>query len=100
MEKSSKLPPLPVVLTANDLRGGEVVYFDGRGWVTELSGAYLAQDETDARRLESMVAQFTGTVVDAYLVSASAGVDGKPAAAHYREAIRADGPTIRFGGAA
>lgn len=97
MEKSSKLPPLPLVLTANALRGGEVVYFDGQAWVPNLADAFLATDEAAARHLETIAGDHSGTVVDAYLVSASAGADGKPAPVHYREAIRSSGPTIAYG---
>ncbi|WP_390547977.1 DUF2849 domain-containing protein [Qipengyuania sp. MTN3-11] len=97
MEKSSKLPKLPVVLTANLLRGGEVVYFDGEGWGANLASAFLAEDEPAARHLETIAADSAGIVVDPYLVTAAKGEDGRPAPAHYREAIRAAGPTIGFG---
>ena len=97
MEKPSKLPPFPLVLTANSLRGGEVVYFDGEGWADSLSDAVLAEDEAAARRLETIGAESVGIVVDAYLVTASIDENGKAAPAHYREAIRDAGPTIVFG---
>lgn len=97
MEKSSKLPKLPLVLTGNRLRDGDVVYFDGSDWTGDLSGAALAEDEETARRLETIAGDSTGVVVDAYLVTAAKGEDGRPAPAHYREAIRASGPTIGFG---
>ena len=97
MEKSSKLPRLPVVLTANDLRGGGVVYFDGEGWVPRLVDAVLAEDEATARQLEQVAGDSAGIVVDAYLVSAAKGEGGKPAPAHYREQIRSSGPTISYG---
>ncbi|WP_370177098.1 DUF2849 domain-containing protein [Alteriqipengyuania sp.] len=100
MEKSSKLPRLPVVLTANDLRSGDVVYFDGEGWVLRLADAVLAEDEPTARGFERVAADSAGTVVDAYLVSAAKGEGGEPVAAHYREQIRSSGPTISFGGEA
>tara|TARA_B100001765_G_scaffold199533_1_gene151589 strand:- start:50 stop:439 length:390 start_codon:yes stop_codon:yes gene_type:complete len=97
MEKSSKLPRLPLVLTANDLRGGGVVYFDGEAWVSRLSDAVLAEDEATARQLEQVAADSAGLVVDAYLVSAAKGESGEPVSAHYREQIRSSGPTISFG---
>lgn len=100
MEKSSKLPRLPVVLTANDLRAGGVVYFDGTGWASRLSDAVLAEDEATARQLEQVAADSAGLVVDAYLVSAAKGEGGEAAPAHYREQIRSSGPTVSFGEAA
>lgn len=97
MEKSSKLPKLPLVLTGNLLRDGDVVYFDGSDWTGDLSSAALAEDEETARRLETMAGNVAGVVVDAYLVTVAKGEGGRPAPAHYREAIRASGPTIDFG---
>ena len=97
MDKSSKLPKLPLVLTGNLLRSGDVVYYDGRGWSESLADAQLAGDEPSARALETIAATSAGEVVDAYLVTVCADSDGRPAAAHYREEIRAGGPTIRFG---
>ena len=97
MEKSSKLPPLPAVLTGNSLRGGEVVYFDGSEWSTDIARGLLATNEAEARRLEATAATSLDTVIDAYLVSAATDADGRAAPLHYREAIRAAGPTIKFG---
>ena len=88
---AAKRPPLPLVLTANDLFGGEVVYFTRKGWSVDRSQALVAVDEAGADALEASLEEAIadGAVVDPYLIDAGQ--------AHYRERIRRNGPTVAYG---
>ncbi|UWQ20784.1 DUF2849 domain-containing protein [Jannaschia sp. W003] len=86
-------PFTPKVVTANDLRDGEVVYLsvDDR-WVRVLAEAELIEDEAHAQiRLLDAEMQ-ASAVVGAYLADVRRGPEG-PEPAHFREAFRAAGPT-------
>ncbi|MCA3452911.1 MAG: DUF2849 domain-containing protein [Rhodobacter sp.] len=83
----------PKVVTANDLRLGDVVYLtpDDR-WSRLHHEAELIADEAVAQlRLHFAAAQKL-TVVGAYLADAKAGPHG-PEPVHFREAFRARGPS-------
>ena len=83
----------PKVVTANDLRAGDVIYLtaDDR-WSRHLSEAELIEDEAHAQlRLLKAEAQ-KQVVVGVYLADAKAGPDG-PEPVHFREAFRAKGPS-------
>ena len=97
MDKPSKLPPLPILLTGNDLRFGQVVYYTGDDWCDAIAGALVAPDEAAARRLEAVAAGSEGAVVNPQLVTATLDANGRAGPAHYREAIRAGGPTVDYG---
>jgi hypothetical protein len=88
---AAKRPPLPLILTANDLFGGDVVYFSRNGWSPDRGAAFVATDEPGAEALEASLEQAIadGAVVDPYLIDANQ--------AHYRERIRRLGPTIAYG---
>ena len=96
----AKRPPLPLVLTANDLLSGHSVFHDGTAWRKTLSEALVATDAAAADALTAigLAAQNRGDVVDPYLTSVTSGADGRPAPKHYRERIRVSGPTIAFPG--
>lgn len=81
------------VVTANDLRGGEVVYLtaDDR-WSTDLREAEVLADEALAQMRLLGALQRSGDVVGAYLADVRQGPDG-PEPAHFREAFRARGPS-------
>ncbi len=81
------------VVTANDLRQGDVVYLAPDGsWTRELAQAELIEDEAVAdERLLTASAQ-TETVVGAYLADMRPGPAG-PEPVHFREAFRATGPS-------
>ncbi|MFC3060419.1 DUF2849 domain-containing protein [Paenirhodobacter populi] len=83
----------PKVLTANDLRLGDVVYMTASGdWTRCHAEAELLEDEADAElRLLKAHGQ-SGIVVGAYLADAKAGPDG-PEPVHFREAFRSRGPS-------
>lgn len=91
-----KGPKLPVIMTANDLLGGEVVFLGTTGWSPDPRAATIARDETTAERLEAQAkAEFRANrIVEPYLVEVEPGEDGRPQARHFREAIRLAGPTI------
>jgi hypothetical protein len=84
------------VLTANQLRDGEVVYWRGGAWVGDLAEAELFADEGTAKRALDSAARFvTGRiVVNPYLFAVRAEADGLHPIEE-RERIRAAGPTIR-----
>ena len=88
---AGKSPSLPLILTANDLFGGDVVYFTRKGWSPDRDLAFVATDEPGADLLEAALeeALTNGAVVDPYLIDAGQG--------HYRERIRRIGPTIAYG---
>jgi hypothetical protein len=91
---AGKRPPLPMILTANALFGGDVVYFTRNGWSPDRAEAFVATDEAGAEALEASLEEAIaeGAVVDAYLIDAGQS--------HYRERIRRNGPTIAYGGEA
>ena len=93
---AEKRPPLPVILTANDLLTGATIYWTGAGWSPAIDAALVTADEEDAQALEAKraLSEASGETVEPYL--ATARHDGghvKPA--HYREKIRIVGPTFR-----
>ncbi len=88
---AEKRPPLPLVLTAQDLREGGAVYWDGRGWVARIEDALVATDEAAAAALDAARSEADpGQVIDAFLFSVR---DGQPA--HFRERARLLGPSFR-----
>lgn len=83
----------PKVVTANDLRLGDVVYLtaDDR-WTRSHAEAELIEDEAHAQmRLLHGTAQKL-VVVGAYLADAKPGDHG-PEPIHFREAFRTRGPS-------
>jgi hypothetical protein len=88
---AGKRPPLPLILTASDLLGGDVVYFSRAGWAPERDRAFVAIDEAGAEALEAALEEAIadGTVIDPYLIDAGQ--------THYRERIRLGGPTVAYG---
>ena len=86
----------PVVITANDLLTGEVVYLDpAHRWSSELSAAkvFNALDEAEG---ELATAFSEAVVVGAYLAEVSS--DSVVAPRHYRETFRQKGPSNYFHG--
>jgi hypothetical protein len=90
---AEKRPKLPLILTANELLDGNVVYFDGEGWSAELGDALVASDDAAAERLERQLATDNG-IVEPFLATVTLDADGQPAVTHYRERIRISGPTF------
>lgn len=92
----TKGPKLPVIMSANDLLDGEVVFLTREGWSFDPKAALVANDaETAAWMEEEGKAAFRANrVVDPYLVEVTPGENGLPVANHFREAIRQKGPSI------
>ncbi|MBI1250239.1 MAG: DUF2849 domain-containing protein [Alphaproteobacteria bacterium] len=81
------------LITAHDLRTGEVVYLAPAGaWTSDLDAAARLNDDEAALAVKAVDAT---RVVNAYLVEADA--DGALAQrVRLRESIRAAGPTVRL----
>ncbi|MCI4678910.1 DUF2849 domain-containing protein [Rhodoblastus acidophilus] len=92
-----KRPNLPAILVASDLLEGEVVFAAEQGWTRDLRQALVASDELAAQALERFGATefLHAKVVDPYLVAVETGADGAPRPRHYREVLRALGPSVR-----
>ena len=85
---------VPVVITANRLTDGIVVFLDaGFGWVTSLQDAAVL-DAGDAALARAKQDEARQIIVEPYAIEVSGA---RPAIAPkaLREAIRAHGPTIR-----
>jgi len=79
-------------LTANRLDDGSAVYWDGSGWTTDIAVAALLGEEAQA--MLDMAVRAETVVVGPYLLDMTApGVPDKRVKS--REAIRANGPTVR-----
>lgn len=83
----------PKIVTANDLRLGDVVYLtaDDR-WSRLHREAELIEDEAHAQMRLLHAAAQKRLVVGAYLADARTGVHG-PEPVHFREAFRTRGPS-------
>lgn len=94
---AAKRPPLPVILLANDLLDGEVVFWTGATWSVEAGDALIARDDATAAELEAVAARALASnkVVDAYLVDVAINGAGQAVPRHYREKIKTEGPSVR-----
>ena len=92
-----KRPPLPVILLANDLLTGEVVFRTLSGWTLDPAETLIAHDDATAERLdaEGKAAFKRQEVVDAYLVDVTVAADGVPVPNHFRERFKIRGPSNR-----
>ena len=86
-------PYTPKVVTANDLRLGDVVWLTAADrWTRTMHEAELIEDEAHAQ-LRLLHAQARPLeVVGAYLADARPGPNG-PEPVHFREAFRTRGPS-------
>ncbi len=84
------------IVTANRLDDGLVVYLNGAGWSERIEDASIAGDDAAA---DGLLAEAEGQgqeirVIEPYLIEvALEGAAPRPVS--YREAIRAQGPTVR-----
>ena len=84
----------PVVVTANRLTDGAVIYRATNGqWTTELPGAAVVATSDAAMALLAPARADAVRVVDVY-VAPVVLANGKPRPGNLRERIRATGPTI------
>ena len=92
-----KRPPLPVILVANDLLEGDVIFAAEHGWTRDPRAAKVARDEPTAQALEDFGAsEFRQSkIVDPYLVDVELTPEGAPVPRHYRELLRTLGPSNR-----
>jgi len=84
---------VPQIVTANDLRLGDVVYLtaDDR-WSRRHNEAELIEDEAHAQMRLLFGAAQKLVIVGAYLADARPGPNG-PEPIHFREAFRTRGPS-------
>jgi hypothetical protein len=92
----TKGPKLPVIMSANDLLDGDVVFLTREGWSLDPKAALVANDADTVAFMEAEGAKGfkANRIVDPYLVEVRLGEDGLPIATHFREAIRQKGPSI------
>jgi hypothetical protein len=91
-----KRPPLPLILMANDLLEGDVLFVSASGWTKNPAEALIAYDEPAAEALEAagQAAFKAQAIVDPVLVDISV-VEGRPVPNHFRERFRTLGPSVR-----
>lgn len=93
-----KKPQPAAILSANALLDGAVVYFtQGGAWSEHLADARVADGEADHAALAAAraAAEASGEVVEPEIVAVETDAAGRIVPSHYRERIRALGPTIR-----
>jgi hypothetical protein len=85
----------PVVITANRLADGAVVYRTREGkWSTVLDDAAVATAAPAATELLAAAAADDTAAVGAYVAPVRLAPDGRPRPGNLRESIRYKGPTI------
>ena len=80
------------LMTGNDLRTGDVIWWAGNGWSRHVEEAVDVGEHGDALLAAETAALH---VNGGYLVEATATPDG-PRPDHIKERIRALGPTVRL----
>jgi hypothetical protein len=94
----AKRPQAALILSANALLGGEVVYHTAGGtWSPHLADALVAEGEEAVAALEAarVAAEASGAVVEPETLPVETDAAGRIVPSHYREKIRALGPTVR-----
>ena len=85
--------PISKVVTANDLRSGEVIYLRfPYSWTPELSKASVITDDDLAQAGLAFAKGQANVVVGAYLSDVVAEIDG-PKASYFRDTFRSTGPS-------
>jgi hypothetical protein len=85
----------PVVITANRLSDGAVVYWTAADdWATNLTAAAVVTTPAEAKRLLSDAVADDVRAVGAYVAPVELTADGRVEPANLRERIRLLGPTI------
>ena len=91
----------PVVITANRLGDGAVVYRTRDGhWSIRLDEAAVVSTAPAATELLAAAVADGISAVGAYVAPVRIGADGRPEPGNLRESIRYGGPTVRYGGPA
>jgi hypothetical protein len=94
----SKRPDQARIMSANALLDGAVVYYAAGGlWSPRLADALVAVTEAEAAGLETarVAAEAAGAVVEPEIAAVATDAAGRLVPSHYREKIRALGPTVR-----
>ncbi len=88
----------PQILLASDLRDGEALFLGAEGWERDIRRARVAGTKGDADALEAFGASeiAANRVVDVYLADVEIDARGVPTPLHYREKMRAKGPSVRL----
>ena len=83
------------VLTANDLRSGDVVFWGAHGWQRDVANAILVKGGEQGDELLSIgeQAEVDNIVVGSYLVAVEQQA-GRRSAVELRERVRLSGPPI------
>lgn len=90
----------PVVITANRLSDGAVVYRTGdNGWSTEIGSAAVATTADQAKALLASAADDGTAAVEAYVAPVELAADRRILPGNLRERIRVGGPTFALPGA-
>lgn len=84
----------PVVVTANRLADGAVVYRTASGWTTKLEQAVVATASPEATALLAAGRADINVAVDVYVAPVELGAGGAVKPGNLREAIRQAGPTF------
>jgi hypothetical protein len=85
--------PISKVVTANDLRSGEVIYLCfPHDWTPELNKASVITDNDLAQASLAFAQGQANVIVGAYLSDVVAEADG-PKASHFRDTFRSTGPS-------
>jgi hypothetical protein len=90
----------PVVVTANRLRDGAVIYRTVGGWTTELARAAVVTTAPAAQDLLKGAAADDVGAVGPYVAPVELTADRRVLPGNLRERIRFAGPTIALPGAA
>ncbi len=75
------------LLTGNDLKSGDVIWWDGKGWSRKVEDAVEVSDGGEAILATEEAAQ---RVNASYIVDAENGIP-----AHIKDRVRAAGPSVR-----
>jgi hypothetical protein len=87
----------PVVVTANRLADGAVVYRRANGgWTTDLADATVTTSTPAAQELLAAAKDDRLRAVDPYVAPVKVAADGSVQPGNLREAIRSAGPTIEL----
>jgi hypothetical protein len=85
--------PISKVVTANDLRSGEVIYLRfPHDWTPELNKASVITNNDLAQAGLAFAQGQANVIVGAYLSDVVAEADG-PKASHFRDTFRSTGPS-------